>query len=143
MRVTVVLVFALLLDAFILFGVPYMLPADPGAGAISDRPLSKFITGNYSDPDTLELKYENAPEWVNLLTNIPIIGEFMASTVSGVTLFMGLVADFGVLIMGLILFPFTLSRLYGLQVAYSVIFGVLYYAINLTALLQLVAGRAT
>ena len=143
MKITPVLIFAVILDIFMLFGTVYLLPTSPGLGSISgDHPLSQFISGNLSDPSTLTLQYQRAPQWANFLSNIPFVGDLVASVVTA-NFFVGVIADFGILVMGMIVFPFTLAQTYHLPILFAALFGVIYYILNISALVGLLSGRAT
>jgi hypothetical protein len=143
MKVTPIVIYAVILDIFMLFGVFYLMPAAPGLGAIgSDHPLSQFVAGNYSDPDSLTIEYQHAPVWANFLSNIPFVGDLVASVVTA-NFFVGVIASFGILVMGMLTFPFTLAQTYHLPVLFTVLFGAIYYILNIAALVGLLSGRAT
>jgi len=140
MRVTTVVLMALMIDAFVLFGVPYMLFDSPQP--LGNSPIGAFVAGDMSHPDELTMQEDNATKWVNWDTNIPVVSEILGGII-GLSSLISLFIEFGRLIISMVTFPFDLFKVYGLPAMWAVLIGVIYYAINITAAIQLGSGRQT
>lgn len=146
MRITPIVLIAMFMDIFILFGAPALIgeSAQPLGGHI----LGEFVEGDMAHPDELEMRTENVLSWFSYESDGGTISQLI-STIVGVAAVVAIFAAFlANLVLGLITFPFTLFMEFGLATTpggamFSVILASLYMLLNITAAIELTSGRGT
>jgi len=146
MRITPIVLIALMMDIFILFGAPALVgdAARPLGGHI----LGEFVAGDMAHPNELTMRTDNVMSWINMDTGGGVISQTLTSII-GVAAIVAIFAVFlAQLVFGLITFPFTLFTSFGLAATpggamFAIIIASLYMLLNITAAIELTSGRPT
>ena len=144
MKITGILLIALVMDAFLLFGIPALMPG-AGAQPLEGHLLGKFVVGDMAHPDELEMNKTGISAWVNLVPQgagiISDVLSTLVSVIATIAIFITFAVD---IVIGLIAFPFTLFTTYlPNSPVFAVLIGAIYVLVNTTALITLASGRDT
>lgn len=146
MRITPIVMIALMMDIFIMFGAPALVGSAPIP--LGGHILGEFVSGDMAHPDELTLETSNVVGWLDYETDGGTISQLI-STIIGVAAVVAIFATFlAELVLGLITFPFTLFKDFGLMnsagsAMFAVILSALYMLLNITAAIELTSGRGT
>lgn len=147
MRITPIVLIALMMDVFILFGAPALVGDAPKP--LTGHILGEFVTGDMSHPDNLTLDSGGVLGWINVNSGGEGIISDTLSSIVGVAAVVAIFAAFLTeLVLGLITFPFTVFTQFGLtgtpgSAMFAVILASLYMLLNITAAIELTSGRGT
>lgn len=141
MRITPVLLIALVMDIFVIFGIPAIIgdvPAD-----LTGHILGSFVSGDASHPDSLEFKNSTVLSWVNLEPGGDIFSELVAGIVGILATIQIFITFITLFVFKMITFPYDLLMNYHLPTMYAIILGSIYSLLNITAVIELASGRGT
>ena len=142
MRITPIVLVALMMDIFIFFGAPALVGDAPQPFS-SGTLLGKFYTGDMNHADEITMNKDNITGWVNLTPQQGITSDILSSimtVVATIDIFLTFITG---IVINAITFPFDLLWRYHLNTMFAVIAGAIYSLLNITAIIELASGRRT
>jgi hypothetical protein len=138
-NITPIVLIALVMDIFVIFGVPALIGPTPMV--LSDHILGVFVFGDAANSSSLHINETGVTDLVSTSTGGGSMN-LLEMAWSGIAVAATLVNFIARLIINMITFPFDLVN-FGLPSMWAVILGSIYALLNITALAQLITGRST
>jgi hypothetical protein len=147
MRITPIVMIALMMNIFVLFGAPALVGDAPKP--LAGHLLGEFVSGDMAHPTNLTMRTSNVVGWIDTTGGGSGLFSTLVGSIVSVAAVVVVFATFlAQIVLGMITFPFTIFTQFGLtgtpgSAMFAVILASVYMLLNITAAIELTSGRPT